>query len=148
MSLDPAATEAEWSLRVAAPKPRRRWRSIEPTQNSLLFVAGAHQTTYDLLVRNLAWHLAQGRFSILIVVTSGFGRGPDMESRMESIIDLIRSFGFFGWILIVAVVGIITQGVVTMYRMKIKHAERMAMIEHGDDPGNVEEAYKSDTLEK
>ncbi len=54
---------------------------------------------------------------------------------MESVIDLIRSFGFFGWILIIVVVGIITRSVRTMYRMKIKHAERMAMIEQGDDPG-------------
>ena len=54
---------------------------------------------------------------------------------MEMVIDLIRSFGFFGWILIVAVVGIVTQGVVTVFRMRIKHVERMAMIEQGDDPG-------------
>ncbi len=54
---------------------------------------------------------------------------------MEMVIDLIRSFGFFGWILILGVVGIVTQGVVTVFRMRIKHAERMAMIEHGDDPG-------------
>ncbi len=63
---------------------------------------------------------------------------------MESVVDLIRSFGFFGWILIIVVIGIITNGVVTVYRMRIKHAERMAMIEQGDDPGDVEEAYKSD----
>ncbi len=46
--------------------------------------------------------------------------------------------------MIVAVVGIVTQGVVTVFRMRIKHVERMAMIEQGDDPGDVEEAYKSD----
>lgn len=63
---------------------------------------------------------------------------------MEMIVDLIRSFGFFGWILIIAVVATLCQSVVTMYRMKIKHAERMAMIEYGDYPGDVEKAYESD----
>ncbi len=67
---------------------------------------------------------------------------------MESVIDLIRSFGFFGWILIVAVVAIITQGLVSVYRMKIVHAERMAMIEHGEDPGDVDKAYRLDTPKK
>ncbi len=65
---------------------------------------------------------------------------------MESVVDLIRSFGFFGWILIIVVVGTLTQGVVTVVRMRIKHAERMAMIERGDDPGDVEKAYESDKL--
>ena len=66
---------------------------------------------------------------------------------MESVVDLIRSFGFFGWILIIVVVGTITRGVVTVVRMRIKHAERMAMIEQGQDPGDVEKAYESDKLE-
>ncbi len=69
---------------------------------------------------------------------------------MESVIELIRSFGFFGWILIIAVVAIgvavPTQGLVTVYRMKIKHTERMALIEQGEDPGDVEQAYKKDEL--
>ncbi|MEE9279292.1 MAG: hypothetical protein V3V67_03875 [Myxococcota bacterium] len=71
---------------------------------------------------------------------------------MESVIDLIRSFGFFGWILIIAVFSIvfgsIRRGVVAVYRMRIIHAERMAMIGAGDDPGDVEKAYKSDTAKK
>ena len=67
---------------------------------------------------------------------------------MEAIIDLIRSFGFFGWILIIAVVGIISQGLVTVYRMTIVHRERMAMIEHGEDPGDVEKAYRLDKPQK
>ncbi len=71
---------------------------------------------------------------------------------MESIVELIRSFGFFGWILVIVVFSIvfgsIRRGVVAMYRMRIIHAERMAMIEAGDDPGDVEKAYKSDTPEK
>ena len=66
---------------------------------------------------------------------------------MDMIVDLIRSFGFFGWILIIAVVTIICQSIVTVYRMKIKHAERMAMIEHGDYPGDVEKAYESDKID-
>ncbi len=69
---------------------------------------------------------------------------------MESVIDLIRSFGFFGWILIVAVVaiafGTTSQSVVAVFRMRIKHAERMAMIEHGEDPGDIEKAYESDKI--
>ena len=65
---------------------------------------------------------------------------------MESVVDLIKSFGFFGWILIVVVVGTITKGVVLMYRMKIKHAERMVILERGGDPGDVEKAYESDKI--
>ncbi len=71
---------------------------------------------------------------------------------MESVSDLIRFLGFFGWILIIAVFGIVfgttSQSVVTIFRMRIKHAERMAMIGAGDDPGDVEKAYKSDTPKK
>ena len=66
---------------------------------------------------------------------------------MEMIVDLIRAFGFFGWILIIVVVATLCQSVVTVYRMKIKHAERMAMIEHGDYPGDLERAYQSDKID-
>ena len=70
---------------------------------------------------------------------------------MESIIDLIRSFGFFGWILIIAVVAIVfgttSQSVIAVFRMRIKHAERMAMIEHGENPGDIDKAYEVEKIE-
>ena len=69
---------------------------------------------------------------------------------MESVVELIRSFGFFGWILIIVVVAIVvavpTNGLVAVYRMRIKHAERMALIEQGEDPGDVEQAYLKDKV--
>ena len=65
---------------------------------------------------------------------------------MEHVVDLIRAFGFWGWICIIAVVAIITQGVVAVHRMKIKHAERMTKLERGEDPGDIQKAYESDTL--
>ena len=54
---------------------------------------------------------------------------------MESVADLIRAMGFWGWICIIAVVAMVTQAVVAVHRMKIKHAERMAQLQRGGVDG-------------
>jgi len=51
----------------------------------------------------------------------------------------IRRFSPFG-------TGITDRGVVKVKRMRIKHAERMAKIQRGIDPGDESEAYKKDEL--
>ncbi len=45
------------------------------------------------------------------------------------------------------VIGIVAiEGIVKVKRMKIKHAERMAKIQQGIDPGDETEAYKKDEV--
>ena len=70
--------------------------------------------------------------------------------------DIVEALGFwglcfvlfFGGAFTVGLSAIVTSGVVTAYRMRIKHVERMALIEHGGDPGEVERAYRSERLIK
>jgi hypothetical protein len=69
---------------------------------------------------------------------------------MDNLIRLVEAMPFFGWIAVISIgvvigaVGI--EGIVKVKRMQIKHAERMAKIKHGIDPGDETEAYKKDTV--
>ena len=65
---------------------------------------------------------------------------------MDTVIRFVEALDFWGWIAIVVVAGLAIEGVVTVKRMQIKHAERMAKIEHGMDPGDETEAYKKDEV--
>ena len=65
---------------------------------------------------------------------------------METVIDFVEALEFWGWIAIIVIGGLIVEGVVKVKRMQIKHAERMAKIQQGIDPGNETEAYKKDEV--
>ena len=65
---------------------------------------------------------------------------------MDSIVNIIEAFGLWGWIAVIAVVAIISQAVIVIKKMSIKHDERMAQIAQGMTPGSENDAYKSDEL--
>ncbi len=65
---------------------------------------------------------------------------------METLINLLEAMSFWGWIAIIVIGGLIVDGVVKVRRMQIKHAERMAKIQQGIDPGDETEAYKKDEV--
>ena len=69
---------------------------------------------------------------------------------MDTVIQFVEALGFWGWITImvigVVVGALIVEGVVKVKRMQIKHAERMAKIQRGIDPGDETEAYKKDEV--
>ena len=69
---------------------------------------------------------------------------------METLIKFVEALEFWGWITIMVigvVVGALTvEGIVKVKRMQIKHAERMAKIQQGIDPGDESEAYKKDEV--
>ena len=65
---------------------------------------------------------------------------------METVINLLEAMSFWGWITIIVIGALIVEGVVKVKRMQIKHAERMAKIQQGIDPGDETEAYKKDEV--
>ena len=69
---------------------------------------------------------------------------------MDTLIQFVEALEFWGWITIMVigvVVGALTvEGIVKVKRMQIKHAERMAKIQQGIDPGDETEAYKKDEV--
>jgi hypothetical protein len=65
---------------------------------------------------------------------------------METAIRLVEVLGFWGWIAIIAISCVAIEGFVKIRRMQIKHAERMAKIQQGIDPGDEAEAYRKDEL--
>ena len=65
---------------------------------------------------------------------------------METLINLLEAMSFWGWIAIIIIGALIVEGVVKVKRMQIKHAERMAKIQQGIDPGDETEAYKKDEV--
>ena len=69
---------------------------------------------------------------------------------METLVNLLEAIPFWGWITIMVigvVIGALTvEGIVKVKRMQIKHAERMAKIQQGIDPGDETEAYKKDEV--
>jgi thiamine monophosphate synthase len=72
---------------------------------------------------------------------------PDLEAElMETLINLLEALSFWGWIAIIVIGGLTVEGVVKVKRMQIKHAERMAKIQQGIDPGDETEAYKKDEV--
>ncbi len=65
---------------------------------------------------------------------------------METLIHLVEALEFWGWIAIIVIGGLTVEGIVKVKRMQIKHAERMAKIQQGIDPGDETEAYKKDEV--
>jgi hypothetical protein len=65
---------------------------------------------------------------------------------METVIRLLEAMDFWGWIAIIVIGSVAIEGVVKVKRMQIKHAERMAKIQQGVDPGDETEAYKKDEV--
>ncbi len=65
---------------------------------------------------------------------------------MEMVIRLVEAMDFWGWIAVIVIGGLIVDGIVKFKRMQIKHAERMAKIQQGIDPGDETEAYKKDEV--
>ena len=65
---------------------------------------------------------------------------------METVINLLEAMSFWGWITIIVIGALIVEGVVKVKRMQIKHAERMAKIQQGIDPGDETEAYRKDEV--
>lgn len=65
---------------------------------------------------------------------------------METFIRVVEAMPFWGWITIIVIGCLIVEGYVKMRRMQIKHAERIAKIQQGIDPGDENEAYKKDEV--
>jgi len=65
---------------------------------------------------------------------------------MDTLIRLVEAMDFWGWIAVMVVGGLAVEGIVKVKRMRIKHAERMAKIQQGIDPGDETEAYKKDEV--
>ena len=65
---------------------------------------------------------------------------------MDTFIDLLEAIPFWGWITVIVIGALIVEGVVKVKRMQIKHAERMAKIQQGIDPGDESEAYMKDAV--
>jgi hypothetical protein len=76
---------------------------------------------------------------------------PDLGAKlMETLIHFVEALEFWGWMAII-VIGVVIgalaiEGIVKVKRMQIKHAERMAKIQQGIDPGDEAEAYKKDEV--
>lgn len=65
---------------------------------------------------------------------------------MEMLIEFLEDMPLWGWITIIVLGGLAIEGIVKVKRMQIKHAERMAKIQQGIDPGDETEAYKKDEV--
>ena len=65
---------------------------------------------------------------------------------MAQVLKFLSEVDFFGWLVLATVAGIGAHALIVLARMRIKHRERMAMIQRGINPGSVDEAYKKDDL--
>lgn len=65
---------------------------------------------------------------------------------MDTLIRLVEALDLWGWIAIVVIACVLIEGFVKVKRMRIKHAERMAKIQQGIDPGDETKAYKEDEV--
>jgi hypothetical protein len=65
---------------------------------------------------------------------------------MDTVIRFVEALGVWGWGAIVILGGLAIEGTVKVIRMQIKHAERMAKIQNGIDPGDENEVYKKDEV--
>ena len=54
---------------------------------------------------------------------------------METFIDLVEAIPIWGWGAVIVICILSVEGYVKLRRMNIKHAERMAKIKQGIDPG-------------
>ncbi len=66
---------------------------------------------------------------------------------MEKLTQLVEAMPDVGWLVLMGIVIVISiaavEGIVKVKRMQIKHAERMAKINQGIDPGDETKAYKN-----
>ena len=65
---------------------------------------------------------------------------------MEMLIEFLQDMPFWGWITTIVLGSVAIEGIVKVKRMQIKHAERIAKIQQGIDPGDEAEAYKKDEV--
>jgi hypothetical protein len=65
---------------------------------------------------------------------------------MDTLIRFVEALEFWGWITIIVIGVTAIEGIVKVRRMQIKHAERIAKIQQGIDPGDESEAYKKDEV--
>ena len=65
---------------------------------------------------------------------------------MDTLINFLEDMPFWGWITIIVLGSIAIESIVKVKRMQIKHAERIAKIQQGIDPGDEAEAYKKDAV--
>jgi len=65
---------------------------------------------------------------------------------METLVEFLQDMPFWGWITIIVLGSVAIEGIVKVKRMQIKHAERIAKIQQGIDPGDEAEAYKKDEV--
>ncbi len=65
---------------------------------------------------------------------------------MDTVIRFVDALGMWGWIAILVIGCVAIEGFVKIKRMEIKHAERMAKIQQGIDPGDETETYKKDEV--
>ncbi|MHC4356903.1 MAG: hypothetical protein ACYS0H_29745 [Planctomycetota bacterium] len=65
---------------------------------------------------------------------------------MDAVFEFLQDMPFWGWITIIVLGATAIEGVVKVKRMQIKHAERIAKIQQGIDPGSEVEAYKKDEV--
>ena len=65
---------------------------------------------------------------------------------METLVEFLQDMPFWDWITIIVLGATAIEGIVKVRRMQIKHAERMAKILQGIDPGDETEAYKKDEV--
>jgi hypothetical protein len=65
---------------------------------------------------------------------------------MDTLVRFVEALGLWGWMAVVVIACVAIEGLVKVKRMRIKHAERMAKIEQGIDPGDETEAYKKDEV--
>lgn len=65
---------------------------------------------------------------------------------MAAVWEMLVRLDFWGWVFLCGIVAIVVQGVVVIAKMRLKHTERMAMIEQGMDPGPVDKAYEKDEI--
>ena len=65
---------------------------------------------------------------------------------MDALMEFLGDMPFWGWITIIVLGATAIEGIVKVKRMQIKHAERIAKIQQGIDPGDEAEAYKKDAV--
>ncbi|MEN6335571.1 MAG: hypothetical protein ABFE01_15075 [Phycisphaerales bacterium] len=65
---------------------------------------------------------------------------------MDTAIRFVEALGWPGWVAIMVVGCVVVEGIVKVKRMQIKHAERMAKIGQGIDPGDEAEVYRKDEV--
>jgi hypothetical protein len=75
------------------------------------------------------------------------GVRPDLGARlMDTVIRFVEALGVWGWIAVIVIGCVAIEGIVKVKRMQVKHAERMAKIQQGIDPGDESETYKKDEV--